>query len=869
MKSRYFLMLFALAIGGLLLPHQQAKAQTVVHGDTMYVDFEDVSHNLIVNSLRSAVLGDTNTDGTRANSNRVYLLYLNGIYRTADRIANASFPLKLIGQPYTMGGADYPAQIQLVNTRPDASTADTRVITGQNDVTLRNLFITGRTVTGVQTAYQPYQIDGSGHTYIIDNCIIEQSSFALIAFTGKNNKIYYTNNKFRNLIGQPSTQQWEGRGISIWADQDTVIVENNTFFNIGFTPFQLEGGSAKYVRFNHNTVVNNGRGITGGWFQSAYFTNNLFINCWWHGEGFSDLSGSGRDPRSVNSGLFSIGALPSIYGPEEGRRIVFGKNYAYLDPKFTTLYGDTIHPAYFVDPVTKLDRLAIYTDHMNVGHAGTTDTVWLTSLPTGFSDPLANVDWAKPKYTTTGATMIDSMWSNITLLRRGVTPATPYFYKPTVNASDETWPLPENFSYTDANLLTKGTDGLPIGDLNWFPTQKATFLASQATNVAAIEALGGVVDHYYADSLAEAEDGAMGGTASVLPVLGFPYYDGPGDILWTFTTTAAGKIDSIVINTNRNGNGDRGQNFFLDGNQFHNATTWGELHFYGGENGSDAKAWYTKPITVDSINATALATANAAAIALFTSLPAGSHTLHVTSSWSGQAFGEVDLYVAGTKYALTIPNAVCTKGTPHVLNSPWAPSKYKYVDLGTAGTVAWTIAAPKTGNYVLSISYQNGGSSAKSVDLKLGSTVLTSPSLTAKSDSSEQTVVSGKFALTAGNNTITMSGGGAKIDYVQLYQYVIGAVGKNGPPSEYALEQNYPNPFNPSTTINFSIGKVTNVKLRVYNILGQQVMTLVDTRMTPGAHSVVFDAGKLASGVYFYRLDAGNFVSVKKMLLLK
>ena len=88
-------------------------------------------------------------------------------------------------------------------------------------------------------------------------------------------------------------------------------------------------------------------------------------------------------------------------------------------------------------------------------------------------------------------------------------------------------------------------------------------------------------------------------------------------------------------------------------------------------------------------------------------------------------------------------------------------------------------------------------------------------------------------------------------------------------PKVYSLEQNYPNPFNPSTTINFSIGQVTNVKLRVYNILGQQVMTLVDTRMTPGPHSVVFDAAKLASGVYFYRLDAGDFMSVKKMLLLK
>jgi TctA family transporter len=85
----------------------------------------------------------------------------------------------------------------------------------------------------------------------------------------------------------------------------------------------------------------------------------------------------------------------------------------------------------------------------------------------------------------------------------------------------------------------------------------------------------------------------------------------------------------------------------------------------------------------------------------------------------------------------------------------------------------------------------------------------------------------------------------------------------------FALEQNYPNPFNPTTTINFSLAKASNVKLTVYNILGQQIRTVVDTRMNAGQQSIVFDASKLASGVYFYRLEAGDFSAVKKMLLLK
>ncbi|OGU28299.1 MAG: hypothetical protein A2057_03665 [Ignavibacteria bacterium GWA2_35_9] len=88
-------------------------------------------------------------------------------------------------------------------------------------------------------------------------------------------------------------------------------------------------------------------------------------------------------------------------------------------------------------------------------------------------------------------------------------------------------------------------------------------------------------------------------------------------------------------------------------------------------------------------------------------------------------------------------------------------------------------------------------------------------------------------------------------------------------PIEFALKQNYPNPFNPTTTINFSIGKASNVKLTVYNTLGQKVAKLVDNFMNAGAYEVKFNASRLASGVYLYRLEADNFKLDKKMMLLK
>jgi hypothetical protein len=88
-------------------------------------------------------------------------------------------------------------------------------------------------------------------------------------------------------------------------------------------------------------------------------------------------------------------------------------------------------------------------------------------------------------------------------------------------------------------------------------------------------------------------------------------------------------------------------------------------------------------------------------------------------------------------------------------------------------------------------------------------------------------------------------------------------------PSEFALHQNYPNPFNPMTEISFSLPNASDVKLEIYNTMGQRVATLVDDRLPAGTHSVTWDASSKASGIYFYRLMAGDFAATRKMLLLK
>ena len=88
-------------------------------------------------------------------------------------------------------------------------------------------------------------------------------------------------------------------------------------------------------------------------------------------------------------------------------------------------------------------------------------------------------------------------------------------------------------------------------------------------------------------------------------------------------------------------------------------------------------------------------------------------------------------------------------------------------------------------------------------------------------------------------------------------------------PEGFELKQNYPNPFNPVTTINYSIPSNGNVKLKIYDILGREVATLVNETKAPGNYEVNFNAANLPSGVYFYRLQTGDFIQTKKMILMK
>jgi pectate lyase len=109
-----------------------------------------------------------------------------------------------------------------------------------------------------------------------------------------------------------------------------------------------------------------------------------------------------------------------------------------------------------------------------------------------------------------------------------------------------------------------------------------------------------------------------------------------------------------------------------------------------------------------------------------------------------------------------------------------------------------------------------------------------------------------------------------QIDYDGKFTYsTVVSVDIELTPRQFALAQNYPNPFNPITTISFSIGEPVLVSLKIYDVLGNEVKTLVNENMMPGNYSKSFSAEKYTSGIYYYRLTAGSFSATNKMVLLK
>jgi hypothetical protein len=187
--------------------------------------------------------------------------------------------------------------------------------------------------------------------------------------------------------------------------------------------------------------------------------------------------------------------------------------------------------------------------------------------------------------------------------------------------------------------------------------------------------------------------------------------------------------------------------------------------------------------------------------------------------------------------------------------------------------IEWTVDVPSSGSYNLIFRYAND-SWPRPLELKVnGSVKEASLKFPATGAWTNWEVVSSTQSLNAGENIIRLTAiglSGSNIDELRVEEG-ISALNEstNVIPNEFILQQNYPNPFNPTTKIKYSIPVESFVSIIVYDLLGREIITLVNEKKQQGTYQVEFDGKNLSSGIYYYSIITGDFTETKKFVLMK
>ncbi len=221
------------------------------------------------------------------------------------------------------------------------------------------------------------------------------------------------------------------------------------------------------------------------------------------------------------------------------------------------------------------------------------------------------------------------------------------------------------------------------------------------------------------------------------------------------------------------------------------------------------------------------------------------YTVNKMSSIDGNGSYEI---ITGTKNG----KVVCLSGGLNVI--PVEMNTFTANVANGKVLLNWSTAT-ETNNYGFEVERKNENSSWNKIGFVPGTGTTTQLHSYSYSD---ENVAAGKYSYRL--KQIDFDG---NFEYSQIVDVEVGGA------YEFALEQNYPNPFNPSTNIKYSLKTKSDVELKVINLLGEEVKTLVRDEQQAGSYTINFDASSLASGIYFYTLKAGDFVSTKKMILLK
>ncbi len=413
-----------------------------------------VPHNFGGNpfgSLQKFIIGDTTATGERNNPDRYYKLEKNKIY-FLDGIFFCDFDLRLIADdaeegevpPIVASTAGADGVIQLIQFK-----------LFKNGY-VKNIIFQMTPPSGNGESNACFFLSGEGMNYEFDNVRIEWGLWTGMVTEVPVNKVVIKNCYFRNP--QHKTNIWNGRGFGFYQENpaDTVIMQNNTFFNMNSFAFFADISSIPpdYLLFDHNTIVNSMKfPLHSFWLPNATVTNNLFYNAHSYGENAQDVVG--QDPDGLKYGIINIDEIPSdlieYYGIAEGDRKyrVANNGFFYEDEikNYWNEYGLDENP--FMNERVQ----GMFDDDANYPYL-----------------EVENIYGNDPDFVNPGEGMTSMIqWMKN---RRDLMGNTYWGWDPDGDKFAVQWPFPEDLSYNNPTLRTASERNYPLGDLNWWPELK-------------------------------------------------------------------------------------------------------------------------------------------------------------------------------------------------------------------------------------------------------------------------------------------------------------------------------------------------------------------------------------------------------------
>jgi hypothetical protein len=454
MKKKFTFAVSSLLLYFLLLPAMML-GQTA---DTVYVPNIDSQGNY-VNILINTIQGDTTATGARNNPNRVYRLQRGNIYFLSGR-SYITFPVSIIA---TDDSADVQPPVIAPYPAEDGSVSRITIQFSAN-VHLRNLYFCGFAPNNVRASQdRPVVIAGTNAVLRMENCIVDGFYSAGVYNTGSNTSAFISDCKFRNdnISSLFSGQFFFNGGL----DMDTISIVNCTYFNCASYFFCTSSHYTNYARFEHNTLfLNKTNPFYVPNLSNAVIRNNILFCPAYAGETVNERSQGYYDWDNQREAVFSLDTLPTDLASshnmtEAGRNVTFSNNQYYWPQEFLDYWAasDTIFAPMFMNDRTT----AMFSDK--------------TNYPGLVAENNINVD---PGFNSNVMTQVDTSFIWMKAYRSGQS-APAYYYNPSGDIYfPGRWPLPEDLAYTNTTLQAAGTDGFALGDLNWFPAQKAKWLVT-------------------------------------------------------------------------------------------------------------------------------------------------------------------------------------------------------------------------------------------------------------------------------------------------------------------------------------------------------------------------------------------------------